>query len=57
MLVFLDSKAPRLLREMNTVLIYFISTSDKHLYVVELTIGFESNLTNNVNCKKAKYKT
>ncbi|CAB4025973.1 Hypothetical predicted protein, partial [Paramuricea clavata] len=34
----------------------FVSTSDKHLYVVELTVGFESNLTNNVNRKKAKYK-
>ena len=33
-----------------------VSTSDKHLYVVELTVGFESNLTNNVNRKKAKYK-
>ena len=33
-----------------------VSTSDKHLYVVELTVGFESNLTNNVNRKKAKYE-
>ena len=33
-----------------------VSTPDKHLYVVELTVGFESNLTNNVNRKKAKYK-
>ncbi|CAB4020236.1 Hypothetical predicted protein, partial [Paramuricea clavata] len=33
-----------------------VSTSDKHLYVVELTVGFESNLTNNVNREKAKYK-
>jgi hypothetical protein len=33
-----------------------VSTSDKHLYVLELTIDFESNLTNNVKRKKAKYK-
>ncbi|CAB3984919.1 Hypothetical predicted protein, partial [Paramuricea clavata] len=33
-----------------------VSTSDKHLYVVKLTVGIESNLTNNVNRKKAKYK-
>ena len=33
-----------------------VSTPDKHLYVVELTVVFESNLTNNVNRKKAKYK-
>ena len=33
-----------------------VSTPDKHLYVVELTVGFESNLTNNANRKKAKYK-
>ena len=33
-----------------------LPTSDKHLYIVELTEGFESNLTNNVSGKKAKYR-
>ncbi|CAB4017464.1 Hypothetical predicted protein [Paramuricea clavata] len=32
------------------------TSSDTHLYVVELTVGFESNLTNNFNRKKAKYE-
>ena len=31
-------------------------TPDKTLYVVELTVGFETNLHNNVERKKAKYK-
>ena len=33
-----------------------ITTSDKRLYIVELTVGYESNLENNVNRKKTKYK-
>ena len=32
-----------------------LTTSDKHLYILELTVGFESNLENNTNRKKAKY--
>ena len=31
-------------------------TPDKTLYVVELTVGFETNLHNNVERKKTKYK-
>jgi hypothetical protein len=31
-------------------------TPNEDLYVVELTVLFESNLHNNVECKKAKYK-
>ena len=32
-----------------------LKTTDKCLYIVELTVGFESNLKNNVDRKKAKY--
>ena len=31
-------------------------TSANHLYIVELTVGFESNLTKNTKRKHAKYK-
>ena len=31
-------------------------SSSLHLYIVELTVGFETNLTNNVIRKKSKYK-
>ena len=33
-----------------------LSTPDKYLYVIELTVGFESKPTDNVNRKKAKYQ-
>ena len=33
-----------------------LTTSDKRLYIIELTVGHESNLAKNVNRKKAKYK-
>ncbi|CAB4037035.1 Hypothetical predicted protein [Paramuricea clavata] len=33
-----------------------LSLSNGSLYVVELTVGYETNLENNVNRKKAKYK-
>ncbi len=33
-----------------------LSTSSKCLYIIELTVGFESNLQNNVERKKSKYK-
>jgi hypothetical protein len=33
-----------------------LSTSKNSLYMLELTVGFESNLQNNVTRKKAKYK-
>ena len=33
-----------------------LATSDKRLYIIELTVGHESNLAKNVNRKKAKYK-
>ena len=33
-----------------------LTTPNEDLYVVELTVGFESNLHNNVERKKAKYK-
>ncbi|CAB3992804.1 Hypothetical predicted protein, partial [Paramuricea clavata] len=33
-----------------------LSLSNDSLYVVELTVGYETNLENNVNRKKAKYK-
>ena len=33
-----------------------ITTSEKQLYIVELTVAYESNLENNVNRKKAKYR-
>lgn len=32
-----------------------LSTSNNYLYIVELTVGFETNLANNVKRKKAKY--
>ena len=31
-------------------------TPDDKLYIVELTVGFETNLHNNVERKKAKYE-
>ena len=30
-------------------------TSENTFYVIELTVGHESNLSNNTNCKKQKY--
>lgn len=33
-----------------------LTTSDKQLYIIELIVGYETNFTNNVNRKKAKYK-
>jgi hypothetical protein len=32
-----------------------LSTSSGCLYIVELTVGYESNLKKNVQCNKAKY--
>ena len=33
-----------------------LSTPNNNLYIVELTVGFETNLTNNVIRKKSKYE-
>ena len=33
-----------------------LSTSNNDLYIIELTVGYESNLSNNVKRKKEKYK-
>ena len=33
-----------------------LSTSSRCLYIIELTVGFESNLQKNVERKKSKYK-
>ena len=33
-----------------------LSSQNNDLYIIELTVGFESNLTNNVNRKHTKYK-
>ena len=35
---------------------FLLSTSTGTLYIVELTVGFESNLQKNVEHKKSKYK-
>ena len=35
---------------------FALSTSTGTLYIVELTVGFESNLQKNVERKKSKYK-
>ena len=33
-----------------------LSTADNVLYIIELTVGFETNLSNNARCKELKYR-
>ena len=34
-----------------------LSTADNILYIIELTVGFETNLNNNPNRKNLKYRS
>ena len=34
-----------------------LSTADNILYIIELTVGFETNLNNNTNRKELKYRS
>ena len=34
-----------------------LSTADNILYIIELTVGFETNLNNNANCEELRYRS